>query len=253
MCFVLLAWRQQQSLPLLIAANRDEHFKRPTRTLHRWADSPDIIAGRDLEAGGSWFGINAAGRFAIVTNIRIGSSPGTAGSSRGDLIPQFLNSKDSTQSFADDLLRRRHQYRPFNLLFGDSGEIHYLTSQQDSYTILNPGIYGLSNAELDTPWPKVTDGKRELADLVSEPQVAGDDLFSLLGDTRLYDDHLLPDTGVPIELERRLSARFIHGEEYGTRSSSVALFHADGRIRMEERNHRGSFEGRRSVTLEFGL
>jgi uncharacterized protein with NRDE domain len=252
-CFVLLSWQVRKDFPLIIVANRDEFFGRATRSLHAWDDPAGIIAGRDLQAGGSWFGFNRSGRFAIVTNVRSGSNDDSALRSRGELITAFLQSELDIDTFSARLANTRRNYRPFNLLIGDTDNVLYVSSHQSDAKILDSGIYGLSNAELDTPWPKVTDGKKQFAKLLKSSDIDTEDFFKLLRDRHVYDDDELPETGVGKNFERQLSARFIDGESYGTRSSSVAICSAAGEVTVQERNHRGVLDGAQNPVISWFL
>lgn len=219
MCLVLFAYDPQSDLPLVVAANRDEFYARPARSAHFWEDAPDLLAGRDLSAGGTWLGISRRGRFATVTNFAE-EGPSQAPLSRGHLPERFLAGDDSAHHFAHDL--HAASYRGFNLLVWDGRALVY-TSNRGHSQDLEPGIYGLANAELGAAWPKVQRGRRALAAAIesgSDP----DALIALLGDRTIPPDAELPRRGRPLELERRVGACFIEGEEYGTRASTAVVF-----------------------------
>lgn len=218
MCLILFAWRSHPQHRLLLAANRDEFYRRPALPAHWWDDAPHILAGRDLEQGGTWLGVTRSGRFAALTNVRNPSArPGPR--SRGHLVRDFLDSDSSPADFIARLRHRASDYSPFNLLLGDGEQLHY-TNHHGEWRQLQPGIYGLSNATLDTPWPKVLSGKQQLAALMTrEPQP--ELLFGMLADRTEAGDDELPDTGIDRVLEKSLSARFIHRDGYGTRCSTV--------------------------------
>lgn len=238
MCLVLVAWRVHPRYPLVLAENRDEFHERPAETLHWWSGAVRMLAGRDLQAGGSWLGIDAAGRFALVTNYRDPADSRPRGTSRGSLVGEFLGGASSASEFARATASRAGQFSGFNLLAMDRDGLAYVTSHpQPAARMLMPGIYGLSNKHLDTPWPKLLHAKqrfeRELA--ADRPQPAA--LMQLLSDRGIAADAELPDTGVGIEWERLLSAAFIVSAAYGTRCSTVALVGKDGTTTIEERSH----------------
>lgn len=223
MCLILVGWRAHPAWDLLIGANRDEFHARPSAAAHWWAGEPAVLAGRDLEAGGTWLGITAQGRFAAVTNVRDPGSRQADARSRGELAAEFLRGTAAARVAAESVARRIGLWNGFNLLLGDGEELWYLGTQSPLPRQLQPGVHGIANAALDTPWPKVVDGKAEfaaaLAQIDPEPGV-----FAALADRRLAADERLPDTGVGLERERALSPRFVRTPHYGTRCSTyVAL------------------------------
>lgn len=248
MCLILLAWRSHPQHKLLVAANRDEFYARPAAPAHFWNDAPHILAGRDLQQGGSWLGMTRRGRFAAITNVR---NPDAAlGSlSRGLLVRNFLDSNATPEDFLQQLQHSLPDYSPFNLLLGDGEHLYYGNSTGHSRQ-LQPGIYGLSNASLDTPWPKVVEGKRVLLGLMTTG-VGEDKLFQLLADRQQADENELPDTGISRELEKLLSSRFIHFDTYGTRCSTVITHSHDGEIRFLERQF--DQNGQTSDTIDYSL
>lgn len=232
MCLILVAWRVHADYPLVVAANRDEFYARPTLPAGRWPDVPQVIAGRDLEAGGTWLGITESGRFAAVTNVR---EPGLPKGlrSRGDLTREFLlgdaPAAEAAAAIAGD------DFSGFNLLLADGDELHYLSNRDGAPRCLAPGIYGVSNHLLDTPWPKLATAKARFADaLHALPAEAP--FFSILADDEIVPDHALPSTGVPLEWERLLSAVFVKSETYGTRASTLLTVARDGTLRLAERS-----------------
>ena len=237
MCLILVAWRSHLQHKLLVAANRDEFYARPTAAAHFWNDAPHILAGRDLEQGGTWLGITTSGRFAALTNVR--NPQATIGKlSRGLLVSDFLNSNATPEQFLQQLQTTISNYSPFNILLGD-GENLYYGNSAGAFCELQPGVYGLSNAALDTPWPKVTAGKQALHLLISQEAIATEpdveQLFELLANEDQADDTELPDTGVGLALEQQLSARFIHMDGYGTRCSTVVSHSYSGKIQFLEK------------------
>lgn len=247
MCLVLIGYRTHPRYPLVLAANRDEFHARPAEALHWWSDGVRMLAGRDLQAGGSWLGLDAAGRMALVTNYRDPSLPRPEGTSRGSLVGEFLGSAQSATGFAQATAARARQFSGFNLLAMDRKGLAYVTSHPEPEArMLAPGIYGLSNRELDTPWPKLLRARasfeRELAGDHPEPAA----LMGLLSDRSITADAKLPDTGIGLEWERLLSSAFIVSDSYGTRCSTVVLVNSEGIASIEERSHApdGSVSGR---------
>ncbi len=238
MCLIVFAWKLVPGCPLLLAANRDEFFARPTRAAGWWEDQPDIYAGRDLQAGGSWLGIDRRGRFAALTNIRNGRSARLDRRSRGELVADYLRNDAEPLDYLERVRASAQDYNGFNLIFGDAQSIYWISNEaEDSYRPLEPGIYGLSNGSLDTPWPKVVRAKAQFASLMC--QGAPDDAFyEMLADTTRASDHRLPDTGVSLEWERLLSPICIESEDYGTRASTLLRVHDGGVADLRERSIR---------------
>ncbi len=249
MCLILLAWQAHPDYPLVIAANRDEYFDRPTAPAQFWSDAPRLLAGRDLQSGGTWLGITREGRFAALTNFREPEQPPAAAPapSRGELVSAFLTGQQSPVAYLTELEEsaQRQQaanYRAFNLLCGTlDGELYYYSNRAPSersthsrIAPVTPGIHGLSNRLLDTPWPKVTRGKKALEQaLPTLPDVAP--LFQLLSDETRAADQDVPHTGISLEWERVLSSAYIRAPHYGTRSSTVLMFNGrDKTIHFDE-------------------
>jgi len=233
-CLIALAWKVRGHLPLVVAANRDEWRERPARPAHWWTDRPAILAGRDLQAGGTWMGVTREGRFAAVTNFRDPSDKRSTARSRGELVTDFLAGTESAARFLSNLSARDHEYNGFNLLVGDGVSLLYYGSREGHVRSLAPGVYGLSNHLLDEPWPKVTLARREMQAAIEEPDPAPR-LFEMLSSTGVAPDVQLPHTGVGPDWERRLSAALITGADYGTRCSTVLAIDPDGTTTFEER------------------
>lgn len=240
MCLVAVAWRCHARYPLVLAANRDELYERPTRMAAVWQDAPEVLGGRDLQAGGSWLALSRRGRLAAVTNVRLpGRGPATR--SRGALVREFVMGESPAAVAAAASLSLGDEYGPYNLLLWDGRELlHASNHPEPSVVPLPSGIHGLSNGPIDAPWPKVrrlTAGLRNWLDAL--PDTDDPDptpLFAALADERGAPDDELPDTGVGIELERRLAPAFIRDAHYGTRASSVVLIRDDGQAMLLERN-----------------
>ena len=237
MCLILLALDSHPDYGLVVAANRDEFYDRPTAPAALWDDAPSVLAGRDLKAGGTWLGVDERGRFAAVTNYRQGQREPDAPRSRGLLVSEFLTANVGAREYFERVSADSELYNGFNLIGGEGRELFYFSNREGRVRALEPGVYGLSNHLLDTAWPKVSATKSALQVLLArDPGELVPQLFELLADRRQAEDHLLPRTGVSVEWERLLSAAFIVSDDYGTRSSTVVLVGRDGRIVFEERS-----------------
>ena len=267
MCLIVFSYKDHATYPLIFAGNRDEFHARPATPAHFWEKRPDLLAGRDLKAGGTWLGVTTGGRFATVTNYHE-SVQSVSGNrhSRGDLVTEYLRKATPTESYLSDLEPRAGAFNGFNLIFGSAEALYYLSNRSTadiypgpadirmpgtreseasstgggpsalSSRAIEPGLHGLSNEQLDTPWPKVVRAKqlfRNVVDDDGEPDLDG--LLDLLADSRPAPDDRLPRKRSNPELERALSAIFIPGDVYGTRASTVVLFRSDGRVRFAER------------------
>jgi uncharacterized protein with NRDE domain len=240
MCLALIGYRIHPQYSLVIAANRDEFHARPTLPLHWWTAGPRILAGRDMQAGGSWLGLDASGRMALVTNYRDPSSPRPEAPSRGSLIGDFLGGRQGAVEFARTTAARAGNFAGFNLLALDQDGLGYVTSHPEpAARALPPGIYGLSNRQLDTPWPKLVRTREQFELELARGYPRPEALMRILSDRTIADDDALPDTGIGLEWERLLSAAFIVSNGYGTRCSTVVLIGNDGRVTIEERSHQG--------------
>jgi len=234
MCLILFAWQQREDYPLIVIANRDEYYARPSRDAHWWQDA-DVFAGRDLEAGGTWLGVNRRGRFAAVTNVREagGMTPGKR--TRGELTRDYLAGSDAAEAYLRALGTRDQEYAGFNLLLGDGDSLWFYSNREHQPRRIEAGVYGISNGRFDEPWPKLKSGREELA-----AQLDGDvdhrQLLEILTDHRVAADHELPSTGVELDVERLLSSRFIRSPGYGTRACSVVTIARAGRVVFSEQN-----------------
>ncbi len=238
MCLLLVAYRVHADYPLIVAANRDEFFQRPTTPAQFWDDDPDVLAGRDLSQGGTWMGINKNGRFAAITNVRDPQAFRPSAKSRGLIVADFLTGGQAPNEFLENLARDRGEYNGFNLLVCENGSLHYFSSIDGSRSTLAPGVHGISNDSLNTPWPKVVRGKCEMnAMLNKNPEKFEHALFALLSDRTVAPDGELPNTGVGLEKERFLSPLFIRTAEYGTRSSTLLFVRRVGAVRYVERSY----------------
>lgn len=245
MCILLAAYQDHPRYRLVIAANRDEFYERPTAPLAFWPDHPQILAGRDLEHGGTWLGVDRRGRFGAVTNVR-GGSTSSPRRSRGLLISEFLLGDDAPDRHVERLQADARHYDGFNLLLATDKQLLWWSNQTPGPRALTPGTYGLSNDSLDTPWPKVVSLKTQFTQFKHlEGDLLIDALLGVLQDTRLPLDTDLPNTGVGLAAERLLGSIFISAAHYGTRCSSVVLLDRSGEVSFIERRYgpNGSLAG----------
>jgi len=256
MCLRGLAWRAHPRHRLVVAANRDEFHERPAAALARWPAPADILAGRDLRAGGTWLGLDRQRRFGVVTNFRDLQRPQPGAPSRGELIPRFLGAAQGPGEFLASLQPQAASYSGFNLLLADHECLWYGSNRATPFARpLPPGVYGLSNEFLDTPWPKLERVRTQFRRWLATDAGGTEGLMALLNDrTRVADDSLLPDTGITREWERILSAPFVQHPDYGTRSSTVLLLQADGALQLTERRFdpSGAPAGESQFTLPAG-
>ncbi|REJ77629.1 MAG: NRDE family protein [Acidobacteria bacterium] len=239
MCTILFSYRQHEETPLILLANRDEFYERPTQKAGRWDDAPGVFAGRDMVAKGTWLGVTDSGKIAAVTNYREpGQEKGTR--SRGRLVSDFLTSDTSTREYLEKIERSAGDYSGFNLLVGElnngTTSLFYFSNRGNGIRELGPGLYGISNHLLDTPWPKVERGKARLKEVIDDG-FQKEDLFGVLTDRTLAEDEDLPDTGVGYIKEKILSPIFIETPIYGTRSSTIVTYSDNKGMELEERVH----------------
>lgn len=257
MCTIAFSYKQHPEFPLILAANRDEFYARPTRGMHWWEDQKFIFGGRDLKEGGSWMGMNKNGRFATLTNYRVfplkENTP-----SRGDLVRNFIDGDHSPAQYFEILQQTGADYNGFNLIFGNSNQLYYISNmhsainqgkkipegtllkQEPELGELRPGVYALSNALLQSPWPKAELLKESLTEYFNQPEKFFNktDLFEILQRKSTFPDNQLPNTGIGIDRERPLSALFIEMPGYGTRSSWYLSVNKDSFAQMGERNYK---------------
>jgi uncharacterized protein with NRDE domain len=254
MCLILLVWRMHPELPCVLAANRDEFHDRPTASAAWWPGAAGILAGRDLKAGGTWLGVKRDGRFAAVTNFRDGRPQQADAPSRGNLVTEVLESHRTVPETLIQLRAVGPHYNPFNMIFSDGERLGVFESVRGEGRELGPGIFGLSNHLLDTPWPKVRNAKSGLAAALADMH---DDnaLLHLLRDDRPAADADLPQTGIRLEWERLLSAAFVRAEDYGTRCSTIYRVDRTGRAIFEEWSwdRTGAEIGRNCYRFELGV
>ena len=241
MCLILFAYRVVPGAPLIVAANRDEYFAREAAPAGRWTDHPEILAGRDLSGGGTWLGVSTGGRFAALTNFRNPATHRNDAPSRGALVKDFLTGRMAAGAYVDSLAREAKPYNGFCLLVADGHHLFYYSNRAEAPLEVEPGIHGLSNHLLDTPWPKVVKGRAALERLTRSP-FSVDDHLTLLDDTVPAEERDLPDAGADAERERRLSSLRILSAIYGTRCSTVVRLTEAGAIDFAERTYRADGE-----------
>ena len=240
MCLIAFAWNAHPDHALVLVANRDEFHVRPAEPLAWWASAPDVLAGRDLQEGGAWLGVSRSGRVAAVTNVRGPDAAIRKPLSRGQLVADFLRGEESAAAFSDRLEHEAAGYGGFNLLLCDGRELRYVSNRPRFVSEdIAPGVHALSNAQLDTPWPKARRARAVVETVVTResPGEAIDDadLLAVMADTAPADDEALPLTGVSLEMERLLSSAFIRTPSYGTRCTSLLRISRAGDVSLFER------------------
>jgi uncharacterized protein with NRDE domain len=235
MCLIFFSINHHPTYKIIVAGNRDEFYGRKTAAASYWTDHPEILGGRDLEAGGTWLTMNKNGRISFITNFRDPAHINPKAPTRGKLVSDFVLGKESAFDYLKKIEPDAKTYNGFNLVVGDASGFAYLSNYGEGIQKLNSGFYGLSNHLLDTPWPKVTEGKRRLAPLLDQKKIEPGEIFDVLHNESRAEDNNLPDTGVPLELERALSAMFIKTPNYGSRCSTVILIDQDNQVIFSER------------------
>ena len=240
MCLVFCSYRPATEPRLLLIANRDERYDRPTSSLDRWTDEEHIIAGKDLTAGGTWLGVSTSCCLAVITNCRWPKLRASESApSRGSLAVDYLRRRISAVSFLEELQQSSVQYAGFSLLLMDKKGLYYYHSPSRSMLSLSEGDYGLSNSYLNTPWPKLRSGLQAFSKEVSKGAKSKSALFSIMEDSTLSPDYLLPQTGIAYEKEKAYSARFIRTSYYGTRSTTlVRIGQSSPKLQITEKTHK---------------
>lgn len=238
MCLINFQFKSHPEYKLIMAANRDEFFERPTEKAHFWKSKPYLLAGRDLKGMGTWLGITKQGRFAAVTNIYHPSEELAGKKSRGDLIRDYLTSKATPEDFLMQLKHAQHEYAGFNLMVGSPERLVYINNVEGEIEDIPAGTHGLSNHFINTPWPKVVTGKKLLQDVVKNQEtVDPDQLLDILAHSKEAKEEELPRTGANLELEKKLSPIFINTPHYGTRSSTIVLVDKNNHVTFIERTY----------------
>ena len=235
MCLILFAWKVHPHYQLVLAANRDEFYQRPTRQAQWWPENENLLAGKDIKGGGSWMGINHRGEWAALTNYREVENIQKNAPTRGFLVTDYLTQEVKANTYINYIDQKASLYNGFNLLVGDHKQIWHYSNRAKVPTEISQGVFGLSNHLLNTPWPKVEKGISKLQNWLDSRQKSIDPLFEMLKDDQIAPDEQLPDTGVSLEWERALSAMFIKSKGYGTRVSTVLTISYDRKVYFEER------------------
>jgi len=235
MCLIFLSVHHHPAYKLIVAGNRDEFYNRKTAAASFWEDHPDILGGRDLEAGGTWLGINRSGKISMLTNYRDPQNINPLAPSRGNLVLDYLREPVDAELYLNQVAQDGKKYNGFNLITGTPDELWYYSNYSNGVEKMKPGFYGISNHLLETPWPKVQRGKAKLETVLSQPTIDPEQLFELLYDEQQASDEHLPHTGLSIERERALSSMFIKTENYGSRCSTVILIDRSNRVLFSER------------------
>jgi uncharacterized protein with NRDE domain len=236
MCLLVIGIDVHPMYKVILAANRDEFYDRPTAQARFWEEAPDVLGGKDLQAGGTWLGITRQGRIAAITNYRDPASVRPDAPTRGELVKDFLLGQEDPEHYMDRLARKGGRYNGFNLIVGQSDHLYWYSNRGGMTRKLERGIHALSNHLLNTPWPKVIRAKAALERILAqEKNPSPEVLFGMLSDRSVPDDRDLPETGVTFEWERMLSPVFIASPTYGTRSSTVLLMNRDDHVTFMER------------------
>lgn len=235
MCLIFISVNSHPDYKLIVAANRDEFYKRKTAPAHFWEDYPHLVGGRDLEANGTWLGMSKGGKISMVTNYRDLRNLKPVAPSRGQLVSDYLLNGDKPDEYLQTISKRGHEYNGFNLVVGYPDELYYYSNYKEGIERVPEGIHGLSNHLFNTPWPKVIRGKEKFANAIESTIVDPQELFDLLYDEQIAPDEQLPDTGIGLERERALSSMFIKSPDYGTRCSTVLLIDRDNNVQFTER------------------
>lgn len=237
MCLIVFSWQPDGEIPLTLVANRDEFYHRPTLPVHFWKDHSHILGGKDMEAGGTWLAFCRKGRFAAITNYRERPVP-TGKKSRGALVKDFLTEDIAPEAYLSSIIQNKSHYAGFNLLLGTRQQLFFYSNKlpDDQFQKLSPGIYGLCNHLLETPWPKLVTARNQLTELLKE-KATPEHFIEMMHDNSQAKDELLPDTGIGLAAERLLSSRFIASDNYGTRNTSVIQLDKSGSLQWAEQNY----------------
>lgn len=250
MCLINFSFQQNSQYPFILIANRDEYYKRPAEKLHWWLEEGiGIIAGKDQKDGGTWMGMNKKGEFAALTNYRDLHNIKKQAPSRGIIIKKFLNGEIPSDERMRYLKTQGKFFNGFNIIYGDSNQLFFYSNSNEQHKNIYPGIYGLSNAVLDTPWPKVIKSKKEfiaaLDDIDNE-----DRFFEIFQNKNTAPENELPDTGVSLEWEKKLSSIFINTENYGTRLTTFVRISNKGNVLYREINYAPMHDIKFEFTIE---
>ncbi len=253
MCLIVFAYKDHPEYKFVLAANRDEFYERPTAPADFWEDYPNVLAGRDLKDGGTWLGITLEGRFACITNHRNPKLLKGGTYSRGLLVSDYLIGNILPKDYLSAVAESNRVYNPFNLLVGDNEALWYYSNVTGEMFEILPGLHGLSNHFLDTPWPKVLRAKEAMKRLLQRPEFDAYEMLSVLADKTPAREFELPNTGVGEEWERFLSPVFITTSIYGTRSSYVLTIDWEQNVKFVERNYSPESEEYQDLEYTFTI
>lgn len=236
MCLILFALNDNPKYKLILAANRDEFFNRPTLTADYWEENDSILGGRDVKSKGTWLGINKSGRFIAITNYRDPENERKDTLSRGELSNEFLNTEIDISSFVTKISKDKNKYNGYNLLLSDDSfeNFHHYSNVSDQLSKIKNGIHGLSNHLLNTPWPKVLKAKNSLKNTVKSKNVDIQEMIEILKNADVAPENSLPQTGISFDLEKKLSPVFISMKGYGTRCSTAILVSNNNDVTFKE-------------------
>lgn len=253
MCLIFFSLHVHPTYKLIVAGNRDEFYDRKTAPASFWGDYPNVVGGRDLEAGGTWMGVTRSGKLSFITNYRDPQHINPKAPSRGMLVSDYLENDVAADTYMQRIAPNATQYNGFNLVLGTADELYYLSNYGKGVEKISDGFHGLSNHLLETPWPKVVRGKEKLGNVLSGKKINTDHLMDALYDDQLAPDEQLPDTGVGLERERALSAMFIKSPGYGSRCSTVLLVDQSNTLTFSERTYNTSNFEYTTKTFQFTI
>jgi len=253
MCLIFVAFNQHPKYPLIIAANRDEFLDRPAKQIDFWSENSNILAGKDLTAGGTWLGVTKTGYFAMLTNYRDLSNLKANAPSRGKLVLDYLAGELDPRAYLKALNSTASKYNGYNIILGTLDDPWYYSNQNNKIYQLGSGLYGLSNALLDTKWPKVERGKEKFADIISHDVINVESIFSFMNDRTLAEDEQLPDTGIGYEKEKLLSSLYIEMPGYGTRNTTIILKDNEGKVEVIDRAYNRNNNSTSDKEFKFSL
>ncbi len=236
MCTIIFANDCHPRYKLVVAANRDEFYKRPTQPAAFWQEHEDILAGKDLKEGGTWMGITTGGRFATLTNYRDPAAFNPSAKSRGHLVYNYLCGDTEPLAYIETIISQADLLNGFNLLLGDQESLYCYSNRDHSIRRVGSGVHGLSNSLLDDPWPKVAKSKKTLKRIIADDEINPERLFAMMADREAVPDEMLPQTGVSLEMERVLAPTFVVSPGYGTRATTVLLINRNGKVQFWERS-----------------
>jgi uncharacterized protein with NRDE domain len=235
MCTIIFSYKAHPKYDFIFIGNRDEFKARPSKKAHYWKSDSNVLAGKDIEKGGTWTGITTEGRIAFVTNYRdFTLNQDDNNLSRGCLTSNFLTSSIDSKKYLRNIQSKKNIYSPFNLIIGSPEELYYYSNVEDKIKNLSSGIYGISNSLLDIPWYKAEKAKKQFTHYINK-EFTIEELFNILDDTEIPADNYLPSTGIPLEKERLLSSIHIDSPEYGTLYKTIILVGRDGKVQFYEK------------------